>query len=395
MERGWILTTGAFVLGTELFVIAGILPDLARDLGVGIPVAGQLVTVFAVVYGVSAPILAAATGRIPRRRLLVSALLAFAAGNALAATARGFGTMLASRIVVALAGSLFLPSALSLAVGLSSPRRRGRALSTIMVGLNLATVLGVPLGVWIASAWGWRWVFASIAAAGLATAAMVRGMLPESVPPEGPGRFADRVAVLREPGVLRGLAFTGTVLVGAFSVYTYLAEILRCTSGVDPSRLGWLLVVFGAFSTIGAWAGGRMADRMEPRRILPWCVGSLALALAGFSWIRSPAAAAVLLGVWGLSGGAFNPLQQHRLVESAPGNPSTVLAWNSSAVYLGQAIAGAWGGILLGSFGVSSIGVASGVLLLAGLAVLLPPRGGLSAVRNPPATGWTAGSLRR
>lgn len=390
-----ILTVGAFVQGTELFVIAGLLPRIASDFGVGLPAAGQLVTVFAVVYAVAAPLLAAITESIPRRRLLAVSMLAFAFANLGAALAPGYAWMLVARVVAALAACLYFPSALALAAQMAPEGRRGRSLAMVLLGLNLATLLGVPAGIWIGSLAGWRAVFLVLGALSLAVATGVRIALPE-VPALPGAPLPRRIAVLRNPGIPSALGLTVTTLVSVFSVYTYLAAILRTEAGLSVDSLARLLFFFGVSSALGAWIGGIAADRARTKPLLALCVVVLALVLAGFSTVATSfGAAAGLLTVWGLFGGAFNPLQQQRLMGLADGHPSTTLAWNSSAVYLGQAMAGALGGFVLHLRGAGAIGAVGAVTLLSGLILLAGPRALLFGTRRRAALATRAIVSRR
>lgn len=378
-----VLTLGAFVVGTELFVIAGILPALAADLGVGIPMAGQLVTVFALAYAAGAPLLATWTENVSRRKLLSASMACFAAANLLASFATSFSAMLAIRIAVALSSSLFLPSALALAARLAPDGRRGRALARVMLGLNLATILGVPAGIQIASSFGWRWIFVLEAILSLLVAVAVRLVVPET-PPAPIAGFASRLAVLRRPGIARALALTSAASLSVYCVYTYLAPLVGHSAGLGSGDLSKLMFSFGAFSTLGAWVGGALSDRWGSKTILVIAIAALSLDLAAFSFLAgSFASVAGLMSVWGFFGGAFNPAQQSRLVASAPDAGAAVLAWNSSAVYLGQALAGAAGGAILELAGPGSLGwIAGGFLALAGAALL----GGKRQPSCPPAS---------
>lgn len=366
-----ILTAGAFVVGTELFVVAGILPSVARDLGVGIPVAGQLVTVFALAYAAGAPLLAAWTENVPRRRILSLSMAGFAVSNLAASLAGSFPAMLATRVAAALSSSLFLPAALALAARAAPEGRRGRALALVMLGLNLATILGVPAGIQVASAFGWRWIFALVAILSSLVALAVRLLVPDAPPVLGSG-FASRLAVLRRPGVARALALTSATLLAVYSVYTYLAPLAWNAAGIGSEGLSRLLFFFGASSTLGAWIGGILSDRLGTKTVLVSAVAVLAVDMVGFSFLAgSFASIALLLAVWGFFGGAFNPAQQSRLVARVPDGGAAVLAWNSSAVYLGQAFAGAVGGTILHLEGAANLGWISGAFLaLSGAALL-------------------------
>jgi len=371
MNRILILTLGTFVLGTELFVIAGILPALSRDLGVGIPAAGQLVTVFALTYAFGAPILALLTASIPRRRLLAVSLLLFAVSNLAAALAPDYAWMLAARIFSALTACLYLPSASAVAASLATPERRGKALATVVLGLSLATIAGVPLGIGISNLFGWRWVFGAIAALAMGTGIAIRMVLPEvaALPIASLGQ---RLAVLRRPGVARGLLLTSIVLMGVFSVYVYLAPLLLDRAGIRSNSLVGLLTVFGGAGILGAWLGGAAVDRFGSARTLAVCLLFLLVALAGFSTAaRGWWSSALLLATWGVFGTAFNPVQQHRLLSLAPQDATSIFAWNSSCVYLGQALAGAMGGLVVHFAGVSFLGFGGAACLAVALLLLL------------------------
>ncbi|HEY6225200.1 MAG TPA: MFS transporter, partial [Gemmatimonadales bacterium] len=157
------LSLGAFAIGTESFMIAGLLPRMASDLGVSVPLAGQLVTAFALAYAVGSPLIAVVTGNVERTRLLLLAIAAFATGNLLAAVARDYATLLAARILLALSAGTFMPAASAYAVSVSSDARRGQVLALIYSGMTFATVIGVPAGVLVGGHLGWRWTFGAVA----------------------------------------------------------------------------------------------------------------------------------------------------------------------------------------------------------------------------------------
>src|SRR5580692_8191595 len=158
------LTLGAFAIGTEGFMIAGLLPALARDLDVGLPATGYLVTAFSLAYAIGAPVMAVLTVRLERRRLLAVAMAAFSIANLLAALAPGYAQLLAARLLLALAAASFMPAASGYAAALGGTERRGRALSMVTNGLTLAIIAGVPLGVLVSEGFGWRAIFLGVAA---------------------------------------------------------------------------------------------------------------------------------------------------------------------------------------------------------------------------------------
>ena len=170
LPKLFCLALGAFAIGTESYVIAGLLPDLASDLQVSVALAGQLITVFAFAYALGSPLLAVATGAWERRRLLLTALAAFALFNLFAAMAQSYAMLLVARVGLALSAATFMPAASAYAVAVMPAAQRGRALAIIYTGLTVATVLGVPAGVMVGEHFGWRYTFVGVA--GLATVAL-------------------------------------------------------------------------------------------------------------------------------------------------------------------------------------------------------------------------------
>src|ERR1700733_12417513 len=171
------LALGTFAVGTEGFMIAGLLPTIAADLAIKVSTAGQLVTIFALAYAVSPPVLTAALGGMDRRRLLIFSLGAFAVANGVAASAHSFWTLAGARILLALAAGLYVPGANALASALVAPERRGRALAIVNGGITIAIAVGVPIGAWIGERLGWRMTFVGVAAlSALATGALKFGL---------------------------------------------------------------------------------------------------------------------------------------------------------------------------------------------------------------------------
>ena len=220
------LAVAAFAIGTEAFVIAGLLPTIATDLQISVPAAGQLVSVYALTYAVGSPILAVTLNNIDRRTVLTLALSTFIAGNLLAVVASGFALLMASRMLMALGAGLCMPTALGVSVAVSSPERRGRAVALVTSGLTIATVVGVPLGNLIGSLFGWRATFAMVALLGaIALAGLLFG-LPRGLP-KSTASLAERLAVARHGNVLIVLLITILWALGGFTMFTYFAVPLH------------------------------------------------------------------------------------------------------------------------------------------------------------------------
>jgi predicted MFS family arabinose efflux permease len=366
------LALGAFAVGTEGFMIAGLLPRIAGDIGISIAQAGYLVTVFGITYAVGSPIVAILTGGIERKRLLLGALAAFAAANLLAAWSPGFIGLLAARALLALAAGTFMPGAIAYAATTVAPERRGQAISFVYTGFTLALVVGVPLGSLVGSAFGWRATFIGIAilsALSWSGIAAALGRLPGT---EAVGLRA-RLAAIASPGVSSILLLTVLCLAGAFSVFTYFAPLLRDGFGIGEQGVAAFLLLFGGASFVGNLGGGYLADHIAPRRALALIAGVLALAFVAVAvaaglpqgWGMPLLVAAVI--VWGVAGWAFMPIQQARLAAAAPTMVPVVLSLNGSAIYVGVALGSFAGGQVIAHSSVQNaswVGVVSSMLIL-------------------------------
>lgn len=314
-----LLALGTFAMGTDSMVVAGILGPIAADLGVSVPAAGQLVTVFALGYALLAPVLAALTARWPRRRLLLTALAVFSAANALSALAPGYGLLLATRVLAAAGAALYTPTANAVATTLVAPERRGRALATVLGGMTVATALGVPLGTWVGRG-DWRmtmWLVTALGVAALAGLALLLRDLP--APVAAPGLRA-RLAPLGQRRVLGAAATTLAFFLAFQCVYIYLATAVSGATGGDADRLSLVLLTAGVMSVAGSWLGGRLVDRVGVRRVLLTGSTVAAGAFAALPWLgRSMPGALVYAAVVPLAGWAVSVALPHRLASIDPG----------------------------------------------------------------------------
>ncbi len=356
------LALGAFAIGTESYVIAGLLPDLAADLHVSVALAGQLITVFALAYAFGSPLLAVATGNMERRRLLLASLATFALFNILAATAHGYATLLFARIGLALSAGTFMPAASAYAVAVTPVERRGRALAIIYTGLTVATVVGVPLGVLVGERLGWRFTFTGVAA--IASIALI-GLALTLAPVRSPtsASMAQRLAIARQPEVLGILAVTVLTLTGVFSIYSYIAPFLQRTTGLTGHAVAGVLLLFGMGSAVGNLLGGAASDRIGPQRVVATVLAALIglfTVLSAVGMVLRPTVAiwviVPLLTVWGFVGWSFPAAQQARLVALAPAIAPITLSLNASAIYFGVSIGAALGSIMVAHGAVIHLG---------------------------------------
>lgn len=366
-RRLFVLATGTFAIGTDAYVIAGILPRVARSFDVTVAMAGQLVTVYALVYGLLTPVMAALTAHWPRRRVLISGLAVFIAGNVLTATSSSFAWVLMSRAIAGLGAAMFTPAASATAAALVPPQQRGRALAVVLAGLSGATALGAPLGTLVGSFGDWRltlWLVATLATvAGFG----VRILLPEVAGSPGLG-LRDRLAPVADRRIATTLATTAVAMFGVFLVYTYMSVVFDRATGGTATRVAALIATWGVAATIGSVSSGSLTDRFGNRRVINVALAILATDFAIMPWSGATLAGALpALAVWGLCGWGFVVSQQHRLVGIAPTLAPIVLALNASAIYLAVSASGAVGALAILAIDGHELPHLGAVLILASL----------------------------
>ncbi|SES04139.1 Predicted arabinose efflux permease, MFS family [Propionibacterium cyclohexanicum] len=341
-----LLAVGVFAVGTEGLVFAGLLPALAADLGVSIGAAGQVTTVFALAYALSAPLLAmlAETWR-PRSTLLAGFTL-FTAGNALTASAPTLGSVLCWRVVTAAGASLITPTSTLVAATLATPHRRGRAISIVMTGLTLATAAGAPLGTLIGGAYGWRCAIWAITGLGVLVAIAIALGIP-ALPGRPRRGLRDRMRPLAVPAIRRVLATTLIGFVAVYLFYAYVSVVYRRLAS-ESGFLAVILLVIGIAGVIGNLAAGTLTDRYGARGVVTGAliVTAAAIILAGLA-SDSRVLVLVTAALYGIAAWAIAGPQQHRLLAADTGRTGLPVALNSSAMYLAIAIAGALGGVLV------------------------------------------------
>ncbi|WP_210254962.1 MFS transporter [Methylocapsa sp. S129] len=386
------MALGTFAIGTEGFMIAPLLPSLAGDLTVSVAAAGQLVTVFALTYAVSSPILTALTGNLNRRRLLVLSMISFALANIVAFAAKDYWALMTARVLLAVAAGLYVPNANALAGALVGPERRGAALAIVSGGTTVAVALGVPLGAIIGEKFGWRAMFAGVGVLALiATLGLLAGLARDvgsHLPAVG---LRERLGVIRRPGVAGTLFVTTLWATGAYTVYTYIASFLYATAGIEGSYLSAVLFVWGLSAAAGIFVGGTLTDKHGPQPVILLGLLFLALAFASLSVSATLLSKAVAIGpalvaivVWGLSAWAFFPAQQTRLIGIAGIKVApVVLSLNASFMFLGFSLGAALGSVTLTYAAPSALGWVGSLCVLASLLLSIRTMRTTAAMSEP------------
>jgi MFS transporter, DHA1 family, inner membrane transport protein len=368
--RIFLLALGAFAIGTDSWVIAGILRGIAQDLSVNVETTGQLVTAYSLTYALSAPLLAAVTAHWPWRRTIIIALIGIACADAACAAGGSFWIVIAGRIAAGGCAGLYTPTAFAAATGLWPATHRGAALAKVALGTTAAIVCGVPFATWIGHVFDWRVTFllsGVLAAAAAFSLAASRLPMPEVV--RRPG-LAERLAPITRRRVVLSLIAAALWTSAGFTVYTYAGVIFGMRLGLD--NIAALLFGYGLGGLTGSQSGGRLVDRFGTAVpiLAAFSFAALNYGLMYFS-AGSPLGAAGALFVMGFCAWAAWPAQQSRLVSFEPEHRPVVMSLFASAVQVGLASGSALGGMLLANFSSATPAYAASAMTIAGLGIFL------------------------
>lgn len=364
------LALGGFGIGTTEFVAMGLLPEMATGLGVSEPIAGHVISAYALGVVVGAPLIAALTARVPRRTLLIALMVAFTVGNAASVFAPSYTTLMMARFVAGLPHGAYFGVAALVAAHLAEPGKRAKAVAMVMMGLSVANVIGVPVAAWIGQALGWRSAFALVAVIGVATVASLFVWIPrlDGMPVTNP---------ITELGALGRVQVWMTLIVGMvgfggmFAVYTYISTTLTDVSGLGASFIPLALMLYGLGMVAGNFVGGYLADRALMKGLF-LSMGSLVVILAIFVIaVRNPYTALIFVFLIGLAGSSMVPGLQTRLMDVAEDAQTLAASLNHAALNIANAF-GAWiGGVVIAAgYGYTAPAAVGSLLAVAGLVVL-------------------------
>lgn len=359
------LRFGNFAIGCGVMVVGGSLNDLVRSLQVSVALGGQLISVGAVFMCIGAPLLAALLSGRDRRWLLQMTLAWYAAGHLLCALAPDYATLLPLRALTMLGAAVFTPQAAAAIGWMAPPQQRGRAITSVFLGWSLASVLGMPLHSYIGEAFGWRWAFGLVALLAGLGALWVGRALPEGVKP--PALSLSRWAeVLTHPVLMAIVLVTALAGAGQFTLFSYVAPYYRQVLGAGALEISLLFMAFGAWGLAGNLLLSRRIDRIGPARAVQLFLAGIAVGQLLWPLGQSVMLMLVVMVPWAFGTFATNSAQQARLGAAAPALAPALLALNTSAIYLGQAIGAASGGVIVDLQGFGALhGVSLGWTLLA------------------------------
>ncbi|MFH8618737.1 Cmx/CmrA family chloramphenicol efflux MFS transporter [Streptomyces sp. NPDC017979] len=366
----YVLGLGIFTQGTSEFMLSGLLPDMADDLGVSIPDAGLLISAFAIGMVVGAPLLAVATLSWPRRTALVALQAVFIAAHVVGALAPGYGLLFVTRVVSALAYAGFWGVAVATAVALVPSNAKGRAVAVVAAGLTLATIAGVPAGTVLSQFAGWRAAFWGVAALTLVSLLCTLAAVPGGRGATGQATTVrSELRAMARPQLWLSYAVTTFAFGAVIVTFSYLASLLTEVSGLPEGWVPAVLALFGVGGLIGMTAGGRLAETHGVRTLIAGFVVLVAASALLALTARHVAVTLVLVFVLGFAGYVTNPALQSRVFTLAPGAPTLVGATNTAAFNIGNTVAPALGAATIGAnWGYTSVAWVGAALGLAGLA---------------------------
>ncbi|MDI6027223.1 MFS transporter [Corticibacterium sp. UT-5YL-CI-8] len=364
------LAVASFCIGTTEFVIMGLLPEVAADLGVSIPDAGLLVTGYALGVVIGAPLIAIFTASLPRKAVLIGLAALFVVGNVLCAVAPNYWLLMGARVFTAFGHGAFFGLGAVVAASLVPRNKRASAVALIFAGLTLANILGVPGGTALGERFGWRMTFWAVAVIGLISVAAIAALVPSNVAPPSGGGLRSEVRVLGKLQVWLAMLISMLASASLFSVFTYIKPMLTDVTGVAVDNVTYILLLFGGGMTVGNLVGGRLADW----KLMPTAIGALVmvavtqLALSHFG--ADPAITVTLIVLWGVLSFLIAPPLQMRVMETAHEAPNLASTLNQGAFNMGNA-AGAWiGGVAIAQgIGYGELPLVGAGLALAGAAL--------------------------
>lgn len=353
------LTISAFAIGTTEFVIVGLVPTIAEQMGISLPSAGLLVSIYALGVAIGAPVLTALTARLPRKQLLILLMALFTAGNLLAWLAPGYNTLVVARLLTGLAHGVFFSIGSTIATGLVAREKAASAIAIMFGGLTVALVTGVPLGTFIGQHFGWRETFLAVAALGVIALIASMLLIPKAIPMQPVAGLKAQLSVLTHPRLLMIYAITALGYGGVFTAFTFLAPMMQSLAGFSPSAVSFILLGYGVAVAIGNIWGGKLADKQGAVPALTLIFAALAVLLLIFQFTVSiHYAALVTVLVMGIFAFGNVPGLQVYVVQKAgeytPGAVDVASGLNIAAFNVGIALGSIVGGQTVEHYGLAS-----------------------------------------
>ncbi|MFX3649677.1 MAG: MFS transporter [Paenibacillus sp.] len=367
-KKVYVLAIAAFVVGTVELILGGILDLIASDLQLSLAKAGYLISIFSLVYALSAPILLNMTARFERKKVYMCTLFVFLISNLISAFSTSFYMLMAGRALGAATGSLIFVLSLTLAARIVEPQYKGRAVGTITMGGSASLILGVPLGIFVGNLAGWREVFMLIAM--LTAVVMVAIWIAmDRVQPIPAVSLKKQLTALWNPKMLAIHATTLLVLAGHLTLYAYFTPFLQETLGASATMVTFIYMMFGIAAVAGGGIGGMLSDRLHPAKaivivLIPFIVS---MAVIPFSVGLPLIAFLLLLSIWSALSWTVTPVQNSLIIKTSPETAETLISTNSGIAHAGIALGTYIGGMVIDHSSILNNGWVGSVLILLGL----------------------------
>ncbi|MCA1024051.1 MFS transporter [Halobacillus litoralis] len=366
-KKVYLLALVAFVVGTVELIIGGILDLVAEDLNVSLGRAGLLISVFSLVFAIASPVLLTATARVERKKLMITTLVIFFVGNLLAFWSPTYAVIMTARVLTAAAGSLLVVLAVTMASSVVEKQYRGRAIGTIFMGVSGSLVLGVPIGLTIGNAFGWRAPFLLISILTLLSMGAVM-LLLERVAPKPVLSVKKQLQTLKNKKIWSAQLTSFLFLTGHLTLYAYLTPYLKTVMGMNGTWVSVIYFVFGTAAVIGGGIGGVLSDKFGSERSILGIILVFAAAIFTIPFTTSVLPVfLVVLVVWSALSWAVTPAQQNYLISSAPESADIQQSLNNSALHFGIAFGSLIGGFVIEQASVSLNPTIGGFFILAAL----------------------------
>ncbi|PID00880.1 MFS transporter [Sporosarcina sp. P29] len=363
--RVLLLAVSAITVGLVELVVGGILPVIADDLNVSIATAGQLITVFALVYAVAGPVLLSLTAKVERKKLYLITLVVFLLGNILTYFSPTFGLMMAARVLTAASAALVIVLSLTITARMVEPRVRAKSLGYIYMGISSSLVLGVPIGIVVTNAFGWRSVFLGIAILTVGSILLIAKFL-EKIPNAKVQPLSVQIKALANKKIFFAHLATMFMLAGHYTVYAYFTPFLETTMQLSPYWISVFYFLFGLAAVAGGAFGGGLASRLGSKKSILIILGAFAISLFALPYSTfSIPLFIIFMMIWGGLSWALAPAQQDYIIQSDPVTSDIHQSFNNSALQVGIALGSGVGGVVYSQTGsVTNMPAVGGVIVI-------------------------------
>ncbi|WP_025785426.1 MFS transporter [Sporosarcina sp. D27] len=363
--RVFLLAISAITVGLVELVVGGILPVVAEDLQVSIATAGQLITIFALVFAIAGPVLLSLTAKIERKKLYLLTLSVFFLGNVFTYFSTTFAMMMTARVLTAASAALVIVLSLTITARISKPHVRAKALGYIYMGISSSLVLGVPIGIVITNAFGWRTVFLGIAILTIGSILLISKFFDE-IPTGDVQPLREQLKALANKKIVFAHLATMFMLAGHYTVYAYFTPFLETTMNLSSSSVSIFYFLFGIAAVVGGGFGGGLASRIGSQKSILIILGtfSLSLFVLPYSTFSMPVFIIVMM-IWGALSWALAPAQQDYIIQTDPVSSDIHQSFNNSALQVGIALGSGVGGIAFSHTGsVTSMPAVGGFIVI-------------------------------